>query len=62
MLSIKSRPRSAAWRISSMCWAGLVPRRELRFNHLRVAENGADDVVEVMRYAAGQLTDRLHAA
>ena len=36
--------------------------RELRLDHLRIAENGADDVVEVMRNSACQRPDHLHAA
>src|SRR5262245_16513646 len=35
---------------------------ELWFDHLRIAENGADDVVEVMRNSACHRSDHLHAA
>src|SRR4029077_14706327 len=35
---------------------------ELRFRQLRMAENCAQDIVEVVRDAAGEGTHRLHAA
>ncbi len=62
MLSIRSRPRSAAasYLVDMLCRLG--SRRELRLDHLRIAENGADDVVEVVRNPACQRSDHLHAA
>ena len=35
--------------------------RDLRLGHLRISQDRADDIVEVMRDAAGQRADRLHA-
>ena len=46
--------------VEMLCRLG--SRRELRFDHLGIAENGADDVVEVVRNATRQRTDHLHAA
>src|SRR5208337_235378 len=40
----------------------LASGRHLRLRHLRIAENGADDVIEIVRDAARQRTDHLHAS
>src|SRR5271155_1483834 len=37
-------------------------RREFPFRHLGIAEDRADDIVEVVRDTAGESADRLHAA
>ena len=40
----------------------LAPARNLRLNHFRIAKNGANDVVEVVRNPACERSDHLHAA
>src|SRR4029453_1750424 len=52
--------RGPSYLIDMLC--RLKSARELWFDHFRIAKNGADDVVEVMRNAACQRSDHLHAA
>src|ERR1700759_700023 len=40
---------------------GLCSMDKLRLDHFRIAENGANDVVEVMRNPACKRSDHLHA-
>src|SRR5580698_1225070 len=45
--------------IDMLCWPA--PAGNLRLNHLRIAKNGANDVVEVMRNPTCKRSDHLHA-
>ena len=51
--------RRPAYLVDMLCRFGSAC--ELRLNHFRIAENGANDVVEVMRDSACKRSDHLHA-
>ena len=61
MRSTMSLARSPAFFTSCTCCHSRLSRRTPGQQHLGIAENGAEDVVEVMRDASGQRADRLHA-
>ena len=58
--STSSRARRAARSTSAMSRRPGLLWRKLGLRHLRVADDGREDVVEVVRDAAGQRTDRFH--
>ena len=57
---VRPAARSAAFTISSASAAPLVSRREVLHEHLGVAVDGHQQVVEVVRDAAGEPADRFH--
>ena len=55
-----SAPCSAAWRIWSTISLLALVERQPAFEQVKAAEHRGEQVVEVVRDAAGQLADRIH--
>ena len=59
-LRVRSEPRSAAVAMLSAMLVQFLVRRQLLGEVLRIAEDDGQQIVEIMRDAAGELTHRLH--